>query len=445
MRLLALALGLTVALLGAVAAPYRDILQAEHARSLAGGQLVAGLDREPALAARAALAIGRTKDQAGAPALRAHLAATDPAVRAMVVYALGLLADRDSLSPIQRLLALDPNSAVRYAAADALGRIVVAAPSGQTPAGPDAALLRVVRSDPAPLVRAHAAANLDVYRDAAQAQAVAFALQHDFARERSTDVRWHILWVLGRGYPKLTSRAFWLPLLHDPSDLVRIEALRGLAHGSDASVTSAIAPLLSDPSWRVAEEANEALRRLRGQLPTDHLTRLQSPLALPTIPAIPETAAVPLPRPSATGKPAAPSVDDARFDLPLLPNSAALMNGPMRGPHPRVRVTTTQGTFVVRLYPEWAPLTVANFLLLTERGYFDDNRWFRIVPDFVVQTGDPTNTGDGDAGYTIGAEENPIEQRAGVISMGLNYDEKANTPIRDSAGTQFYITLSPQL
>ncbi|MEO6991115.1 MAG: peptidylprolyl isomerase, partial [Candidatus Baltobacteraceae bacterium] len=41
--------------------------------------------------------------------------------------------------------------------------------------------------------------------------------------------------------------------------------------------------------------------------------------------------------------------------------------------------------------------------------------------------------------------ENPIEQRAGVISMGLNYDEKANTPIRDSAGTQFYITLSPQL
>jgi len=122
---------------------------------------------------------------------------------------------------------------------------------------------------------------------------------------------------------------------------------------------------------------------------------------------------------------------------------SALMNGPMPGPHPRVRIKTTKGTMIVTLYPEWAPLTVENFLNLTNRGYFDGLRWFRIVPDFVVQTGDPGNTGDGDAGYTIAAEENPLEQRSNVISMGLNYDN--NGPIRDSAGTQFYITLSPQL
>ena len=66
------------------------------------------------------------------------------------------------------------------------------------------------------------------------------------------------------------------------------------------------------------------------------------------------------------------------------------------------------------------------------------------MPDFVVQTGDPNDNGEGDAGYSIGAEENPVEQRSYVISMGLNYDDKTNTPIRDSAGTQYYVTLSPQ-
>ena len=119
------------------------------------------------------------------------------------------------------------------------------------------------------------------------------------------------------------------------------------------------------------------------------------------------------------------------------------MNGPACGPHPRVLLRTTKGDVVVRLYPEWAPSTVANFLTLTRDGYFDGNRWFRIVPDFVVQTGDPTNTGDGDAGYMIPAEENPLEQRSGIIAMGLNYN--AAGPERDSAGTQFYVTLSPQL
>lgn len=117
----------------------------------------------------------------------------------------------------------------------------------------------------------------------------------------------------------------------------------------------------------------------------------------------------------------------------------------VRRPRPRTRafIRTTKGELVLRLYPEWAPATVANFLTLAERRYFDGNRWFRIVPDFVVQTGDPGDNGEGDAGYTIPAEENPIEQRSGVIAMGLNYN--GNGALRDSAGTQFYITLSPQL
>jgi peptidyl-prolyl cis-trans isomerase B (cyclophilin B) len=98
----------------------------------------------------------------------------------------------------------------------------------------------------------------------------------------------------------------------------------------------------------------------------------------------------------------------------------------------------------VELYPEWAPLTVENFTNLAERGYYDANPWFRIVPDFVVQTGGGID-GNSDVKYTIPAEENPLEQDSYVISMGLNYTDPPDAhAIRDSAGSEFYITLSPQ-
>lgn len=153
-----------------------------------------------------------------------------------------------------------------------------------------------------------------------------------------------------------------------------------------------------------------------------------------------------LPRTPSSGKPSAPQASAIMTQPKLNPQNVTLLTGPARGPHPRVRIVTTEGNLYLELYPEWAPLTVENFLNLANRGYYDNNPWFRIVPDFVVQTGDPTGNGNGDAGYTIPAEENPIEQDSYVISMGLNYTNPPNAhAIRDSAGTQFYITLSPQL
>jgi cyclophilin family peptidyl-prolyl cis-trans isomerase len=438
---LALVLLLSAVIAGASTSPYRDIAAAERTRSLDGGKLAAYLDQDAPVAARAALAIGRTKDSAGIPSLRAHLRAADPAVRAMVVYALGLLADRGSLSPIETLTRNDSNSAVRYASVDAVGRIAAGDPKAS--AGSANGLLTVLRRDADPIVRAHAAANLDVFRAVAGAQQIAFALQRAFKGEGDVDVRWHVMWTLSRGYAPLTSRAFFKAALRDRSDLIRLEAARGIGRRDDATAIPLLMPLLADSSWRVQEEAAEAIRRLEGIPLTEHLTALQEGLHLPPVPHVPEESASPLPRPTSTAKPGVPATDDARFTPPLLPTTAALMNGPMPGLHPRVRVATTQGTFVLRLYPEWAPYTVANFLNLTNAGFFDGNRWFRIVPDFVVQTGDPKNTGDGDAGYSIGAEENPVEQRAGIISMGLDY--KDGKPLRDSAGSQFYITLSPQL
>jgi peptidyl-prolyl cis-trans isomerase B (cyclophilin B) len=93
---------------------------------------------------------------------------------------------------------------------------------------------------------------------------------------------------------------------------------------------------------------------------------------------------------------------------------------------------------------------VANFLQLVDRGYFDGVRWYRVVPDFVVQTGGHlTGKPDNDVetvNYTLPSEENPLEQRSGVISMGLDYTTGKNAHAkRDSANVEFYVTISPQL
>jgi peptidyl-prolyl cis-trans isomerase B (cyclophilin B) len=441
------ALFLSVALSGAVTnpalaaagGPMRPILQSELAK--APDPALAGLlaSSNPDVAARAALALGRIGNPESRPLLRPLLRAPEARVRAMAAYGLGLLTDPDSLATLGTLATDDPNSAVRYAALDAVGRILTGDP---TLASADlAARLETALGDRDSVVRGHAAANTDAFRKSPSAPAMAEALGRRYLAERDADVRWHLMWALFRGYADVAARAILLQGLHDSSDLVRIEAVRAWGRRSDPDAADLVRPLLDDPSWRVQLQAREALHQIAKEPMTEHLTELPPGLHFPPSPP-PETREPPLPH-TAPGKLAAPVLDDVAFAPLYAPTTALEMNGPMPGPHPRVRITTTKGDIVLRLYPEWAPVTVANFLRLANGGYFDGNRWFRIVPDFVVQTGDPHDNPDGDAGFMIRAELNPVEQRAGIISMGLNYDK--DHALRDSAGSQFYITLSPQL
>jgi len=62
---------------------------------------------------------------------------------------------------------------------------------------------------------------------------------------------------------------------------------------------------------------------------------------------------------------------------------------------------TTQGEITFYLYPEAAPITVANFINLAKRGFYDNTKFNRSVENFMVQGGDPTGTGMGGPGYTI--------------------------------------------
>jgi peptidyl-prolyl cis-trans isomerase B (cyclophilin B) len=93
----------------------------------------------------------------------------------------------------------------------------------------------------------------------------------------------------------------------------------------------------------------------------------------------------------------------------------------------------TGGEIRIEFYPEDAPKTVENFVTLAKQGFYNGLAFHRVVPDFVVQGGDPKGNGTGGPGYTIKAEFNKRKHVRGTLAM-------ARSQHPDSAGSQFYIT-----
>ena len=89
---------------------------------------------------------------------------------------------------------------------------------------------------------------------------------------------------------------------------------------------------------------------------------------------------------------------------------------------------------IIKLLPEKAPNTVANFIYLANKGFYDGTIFHRVIPGFVIQGGDPTGTGEGGPRYSIKGEFNDIPFDRGVVGM-------ARSQHPDSAGSQFFITL----
>jgi peptidyl-prolyl cis-trans isomerase B (cyclophilin B) len=444
--LLAFAGSITVAAAQRTAQPSREILKLESARSLGQGRLASLLEsRDEIIAARAALAIGRTRRAAGIPLLQRHLDDPRDAVRALSVYGLGVMGLGSDVADVVKLAGGDPSGAVRIGAIDALGRYEAGkrldAAQEATAAG---TLLAVMRSNPDAMIRGRAALSLWTFWEGPQAAYVSAQIARAMPLEHSNYVRERMMWTIFRGYATLVPRSLLVMGLHDSDEIVRIESVRAFGKLKDRSAVATLEPLLEDPSWRVQEQTAESIRQLEGKPLTAHLTAIPKYVHLPA--RVPDAlAALPaMPRKNDGGKQAAPNAGDAIVDPTIDPRTAAAMLSPAHGLHPRLRIVTTKGNVYVVLYPEWAPLTVANFLNLTNRGFYDRNPWFRIVPDFVVQTGERDAKKAPGPGYTIGAEENPLEQNSYVISMGLDYNDKTNTPIRDSAGSEYYVTLSPQ-
>jgi peptidyl-prolyl cis-trans isomerase A (cyclophilin A) len=103
----------------------------------------------------------------------------------------------------------------------------------------------------------------------------------------------------------------------------------------------------------------------------------------------------------------------------------------------QIRIDTSEGVVEAELDAKEAPRTVANFVKLVQNGFYDGIIFHRVIPGFMVQTGDPTGTGTGGPGYRFEDEFSPNlrHDKAGVFSMA-NSGPNTN-------GSQFFITVAP--
>ncbi|MGI8639969.1 MAG: peptidylprolyl isomerase [Pyrinomonadaceae bacterium] len=99
-------------------------------------------------------------------------------------------------------------------------------------------------------------------------------------------------------------------------------------------------------------------------------------------------------------------------------------------------ITTEKRTFTIEFFPEDAPLTVDNFIKLAKSNYFNGLAIHRVVPNFVMQDGDPRGDGNGGPGWEIRDEINEIPYERGAVGMALSG--------KDTGGSQWFITHSPQ-
>lgn len=105
------------------------------------------------------------------------------------------------------------------------------------------------------------------------------------------------------------------------------------------------------------------------------------------------------------------------------------------GEQASVVMETSEGSFTVELDTDRAPKTANAFAYLAEEGFYDDLGFHRIVPDFVIQGGDPLGTGTGGPGFsTVERPPAGIEYEPGVVAMAKSGDEAPGT-----SGSQFFV------
>ena len=103
-----------------------------------------------------------------------------------------------------------------------------------------------------------------------------------------------------------------------------------------------------------------------------------------------------------------------------------------------VSVETEKGTMEIELFAKDAPMTVNNFIFLAREGFYDGVSFHRVIPNFMIQGGDPTGSGSGGPGYRFADEfdGNPNRHETGSLSMA-NAGPATN-------GSQFFICHGPQ-
>ena len=184
----------------------------------------------------------------------------------------------------------------------------------------------------------------------------------------------------------------------DPSYLARAAAVDSLARIGGAAALDVVREALNDPDWAVRVRA------------ADHLDALD---------------------PSAD---AAAAIRPAPLRFPLEAYRNPELITPTVSPH--IFIDTERGTIQLELAVNEAPLTADNFMRLARSGFYNGLLIHRVVPNYVVQTGDPRSDSEGGPGYAIRDELSPTPYLRGTVGMALDW--------ADTGGSQFFIATTPQ-
>ncbi len=367
-------------------------------------------------AVRALAAIG--DPGAGAPLAKLLADASgDPNLRLELVTALGVLKAADGLGSVQDLLS-DPWPAMRAAALRAAAAI-----------DPESFVLVLASMDADPQWTVRAAL-VDVLASMPPAQAAERV--QSMLRDDDRRVIPGVLTALAR-FKAPDAASLALAQLKEPDFAVRAAAARIVgelkpAGGADA-LRAAYALALGDAaidaralmlSALAAYGAAEAVPTLKEALTDkDWALRRHAAATLQTLdPAAGDSATAIRPAPG----------------LPPVPYDSAALIAPATSPH--VFIETARGTIEFELAVLDAPQTSGSFMALAARGFFNGLQIHRVVPNFVVQAGDPRGDGEGGPGYTLRDELNERPFLRGTVGMALSGP--------DTGGSQFFITHSPQ-
>jgi cyclophilin family peptidyl-prolyl cis-trans isomerase/HEAT repeat protein len=223
-------------------------------------------------------------------------------------------------------------------------------------------------------------------------------------------------------------------LVRDPDFVVRANALGALANNAS---TEDLAAALA--SYEVAARDRDLDARLAFWTVVDSVLARASmslPDTLGRALASIERPSDPLERNRAATIPRFASWRDSTSAPRPRPWYEARARESLDGRPRSARVVTNRGTLVLELFSADAPITVDNFAALARRGYFDGQTFHRVVPNFVVQAGDPRGDGNGGPGYAIRDELNPHRYGRGTLGMALSGP--------NTGGSQFFVTHSAQ-
>jgi HEAT repeat protein len=363
--------------------------------------------------------------------------------------ALGEIAAKDAVQPIGDLLRSNKSLEVRGTAAEALGKI-------GDKNGRDALMQGLL--DTSVLVRANSV------RALAECMGEKSEMFVDEARrDGSRLVRAEAIECYG--VAGLNARVGELGRIAtgDKDPMMRAAAIKALGMIKDSTVPPLLPPMLRDPDFAVVAAAVDAIgeQSYRDAIPVlmetydahderqfvdvqiEVVNVLSKMMAVEAESLLVDAASHPDARIRAAavdaltkmGKPVPTVPSDREFHQQTFDKTRRKVLAPPSGLHHAV-ITTSNGDIAVELFGDDAIQTVANFMEWAKKGFYKGLTVHRVVPNFVIQGGDPRGDGNGDAGFTIPAEVSRYHFDEGYLGIADSG--------KDTGSCQWFITLSPQ-